>query len=78
MLQFLQSLQIQHFIVRFIQIIIVFPMAVLLSFYIPPYNSMDYELHFLLCLMFSAVISVIVTRYSRKLTLLMFVSILYT
>jgi hypothetical protein len=64
------------FVVRFIQIIIVFPMAVLLSFYVPPYNSMNYELHFLLCLLFSAFVSVIVTKYSRKLILLMFITIL--
>ncbi len=74
----LPSSHLMNFAVRFIQIIIVFPMAVLLSFYIPPYNSMDYELHFLLCLMLSAAFSVIVTKYSRKLTVLMFVSILGT
>lgn len=76
MLQFLHSLRLTNLVVRFIQIIIVFPMAVLLSFYTPPYNSMDYELHFLLCLLFSAFVSVLVTRYSPKLTLLLFVSIL--
>ncbi|MCX2739071.1 transglutaminase [Pontibacter anaerobius] len=65
-----------NFAVRFIQIIIVFPMAVLLSFYIEPYGSMDYELHFLLCLMAAAATSVIVTKYSRKLIVLMFIGIL--
>jgi hypothetical protein len=64
------------FAVRFIQIIIVFPMAVLLSFYVPPIASMDYELHFLLSLIVATTISVIVTRYSRKLIVLMFVAIL--
>ena len=51
-------------------------MAVLFSFYIPPYNSMDYELHFLLCLMFAAAISVVVTKISRKLLVLMFIGML--
>lgn len=76
MLEFLHSLHLTNLAVRFIQIIIVFPMAVLLSFYVPPYKSMDYELHFLLCLFFSAFVSVVVTRFSSKLTLLLFVSIL--
>ncbi|WP_299759543.1 transglutaminase [uncultured Pontibacter sp.] len=67
---------IMNFIVRFIQIIIVFPMAVLLSFYIEPLGSMNYELHFLLCLMAAAATSVIVTKYSRKLIVLMFIGIL--
>jgi len=65
-----------NFAVRFIQIIIVFPMAVLLSFYIEPFGSMNYELHFMLCLMVAAAVSVLVTKYSRKLTVLMFVGIL--
>ena len=65
-----------NFAVRFIQIIIVFPMAVLLSFYIEPFGSMNYELHFMLCLMGAAAVSVLVTKYSRKLTVLMFAGIL--
>ncbi|PTX19938.1 hypothetical protein C8N40_1039 [Pontibacter mucosus] len=65
-----------NFAVRFIQIIIVFPMAVLLSFYIEPFGSMNYELHFMLCLMVAAAVSVLVTKYSRKLTVLMFAGIL--
>ncbi|MDX5438415.1 MAG: transglutaminase [Pontibacter sp.] len=65
-----------NFAVRFIQIIIVFPMAVLLSFYIQPYGSINYELHFLLCLMLAAAVSVVVTKYSRKLIVLMFMVIL--
>ncbi len=64
------------FALRFIQIIIVFPMAVLLSFYVPPYKSMDYELHFLLWLMISAALSVIVTRISPKLTVFSFFTIM--
>ncbi|ARS37779.1 hypothetical protein [Pontibacter actiniarum] len=67
---------ILNFAVRFIQIIIVFPMAVLLSFYLPPYNSMNYEWHFLLCLLLAAAVSVLVTKYSRKLIVLMFIGIL--
>ena len=76
-----QNLHLSRFVnfaVRFIQIIIVFPMAVLFSFYIPPYNSMDYELHFLLCLMLSAVISIVATKLSRKLVVLMFLAIIGT
>jgi hypothetical protein len=65
-----------NFIVRFIQIIIVFPMAVLLSFYIEPFGNMNYELHFMLCLMVAAAVSVLVTKYSRKLIVLMFIGIL--
>ncbi|WP_276496198.1 transglutaminase [Pontibacter litorisediminis] len=65
-----------NFAVRFIQIIIVFPMAVLLSFYIEPFGSMNYELHFMLCLMVAAAASVLVTKYSRKLIVLMFIAIL--
>lgn len=76
MTQFFRPKEFLNFAIRFIQIIIVFPMAVLFSFYIPPYNSMDYELHFLLCLMFAAAISVIVSMISRKLIVLMFIGIL--
>ncbi|GAB3204041.1 hypothetical protein ABID22_003261 [Pontibacter aydingkolensis] len=76
MTQFFRPAELLNFAIRFIQIIIVFPMAVLFSFYIPPYSSMDYELHFLLCLMFAAAISVIVTKISRKLIVLMFIGIL--
>ena len=76
MTRFFRPTVLLNFVIRFIQIIIVFPMAVLFSFYIPPYNSMDYELHFLLCLMFAAIISVIVTKISRKLIVLMFIGIL--
>ncbi|WP_266205857.1 transglutaminase domain-containing protein [Pontibacter kalidii] len=65
-----------NFVVRFIQIIIVFPMAVLLSFYIEPFGTMNYELHFMLCLMVAAAVSVLVTKYSRKLIVLMFIGIL--
>ena len=65
-----------NFAVRFIQIIIVFPMAVLLSFYIEPFGSMSYEPHFMLCLMVAAAVSVLVTKYSRKLIVLMFLVIL--
>ncbi|MBC5774924.1 transglutaminase [Pontibacter sp. KCTC 32443] len=72
MAQFLQASSALKFAVRFIQIIIVFPMAVLLSFYVPPYKSMDYELHFLLWLMVSAAISVVVTRFSPKLIVFTF------
>ncbi|RAU83052.1 transglutaminase [Pontibacter arcticus] len=67
-----------NFAVRFIQIIIVLPMAVLLSFYLPPYNSMEYEMHFLLCLLLATTISVLVTKYSRKLIVFMFFGILGT
>ncbi|WP_347156909.1 transglutaminase [Pontibacter chitinilyticus] len=74
--QFLRSLQLAKFALRFIQIMIVFPMAVLLSFYIPPYGSMEYELHFLLCLMLAATVSVVVTRYSPRLIVLMFFGLL--
>lgn len=76
MAQFLQPSSVMKFAVRFIQIIIVFPMAVLLSFYVPPYKSMDYELHFMLWLMVSAAVSVIVTRISPKLIVLTFFSIM--
>ncbi|OKL40509.1 transglutaminase domain-containing protein [Pontibacter flavimaris] len=65
-----------NFAVRFIQIIIVFPMAVLLSFYVEPFGNMNYELHFMLCLMVAAAVSVLVTKYSRKLIVLMFIGIL--
>ena len=76
MTRFFRPTELLNFAIRFIQIIIVFPMAGLLSFYIPPYNSMDYELHFLLCLMFAAAVSVIVTKISRKLIVLMFIGML--
>ncbi|WP_299821230.1 transglutaminase [uncultured Pontibacter sp.] len=76
MTRFFRPTALLNFAIRFIQIIIVFPMAVLFSFYIPPYNSMDYELHFLLCLMFAAVVSVIVTKFSQKLIVVMFIGIL--
>jgi len=75
MAQVLQLSKFLTFAVRFIQIIIAFPMAVMLSFYIPPYGEMDYELHFLICLIISAIISVIITKYSRKLIVLMFFSL---
>lgn len=74
-----QLLHLSHFFkfaVRFIQIIIAFPMAVLISFYLPPFRDMGYELHFLICLVISAIVSVIVTRYSRKLIVLMFFSLI--
>ncbi|MFD2515388.1 transglutaminase [Pontibacter locisalis] len=76
MTQYLRISQLLNFLVRFIQIIIVFPMAVLLSFYIEPFASLDYELHFLVCLMFAAAVSVIVTKISRKLIVVMFIGIL--
>jgi transglutaminase-like putative cysteine protease len=76
MAQFLQPKMAKGFALRFIQIIIVFPMAVLLSFYIPPYKSMEYELHFLLWLMVSAAASVIVTRISPRLTVFSFFTIM--
>ena len=72
----LQSSHIASFVVRFIQIIIVFPLAVLLSFYTPRIGFIDYELNFLLCVMGATTISVIVTKISRKLIVAMFVAIL--
>lgn len=76
MTQYLRLSLLLNFVVRFIQIIIVFPMAVLLSFYIPPITSLDYELHFLVCLMIAAAVSVVVTKISKKLIVLMFIGIL--
>ncbi|MDX5421812.1 MAG: transglutaminase [Hymenobacteraceae bacterium] len=76
MTQLLRPSTYLNFAVRFIQIIIVFPMAVLFSFYIPPYGSMNYELHFLLCLILATSLSVIITKVSRKLIVLMFFAIL--
>ncbi|MEJ8755724.1 transglutaminase domain-containing protein [Pontibacter sp. H259] len=76
MTQFLQLKWAKGFALRFIQIIIVFPMAVLLSFYVPPYKTMDYELHFLLWLLVSTALSVIVTRISPKLTVFAFFTIM--
>ena len=64
------------FAVRFIQIIIAFPMAVLISFYLPPFREMDYELHFLICLVISAIGSVLITRYSSMLIVCMFFGLL--
>src|SRR5690606_32652208 len=64
------------FLVRFIQIIIVFPMAVLISFYLPPISFIDYELNFLLCVVLAAIVSVVVTLISQKLILLLFVGIM--
>jgi transglutaminase-like putative cysteine protease len=69
---------ILNFLVKFIQIIIVFPMTVLLSFYLPPIASLDYELHFLFCLMIAAAFSVIITKISRKLIVFMFFGVLAT
>lgn len=76
MTRLFQPYLLKKFVIRFIQIIIVFPMAVLLSFYVPPYGSLDYELHFLLCLVAATIVSLIVTKVSPKLTILLFVSIL--
>ncbi|WP_242918372.1 transglutaminase [Pontibacter liquoris] len=71
-----RSSSITKFALRFIQIMIVFPMAVLLSFYIKPYGSMEYELHFMICLIFSACASVLITRYSPRLIVFMFFGLL--
>ncbi|WP_439883273.1 transglutaminase [Pontibacter sp. MBLB2868] len=76
MTQYLRLSLLLNFVVRFIQIIIVFPMAVLLSFYIPPFGSLDYELHFMVCLMLAATVSVIITKISKKLIVLMFIGML--
>ncbi|MFD2245217.1 transglutaminase [Pontibacter ruber] len=76
MTRMLQSSHIVNFVVRFIQIIIVFPLAVLISFYTQRISFIDYELNFLLCVMLAATISVIVTKISRKLIVAMFVAIL--
>jgi len=75
MTQFLRPSTYLNLAVRFIQIIIVFPMAVLFSFYIPPYGSMNYELHFMLCLVLATSTSLLITRISRRLIVLMFFSI---
>ncbi|MCC9167950.1 transglutaminase [Pontibacter harenae] len=69
---------IANFAIRFIQILVVFPMAVLISFYLPRISFVDQELNFLICMMLAAAISVIVTKISRKLIVLMFVGILGT
>ncbi|MBF8965153.1 transglutaminase [Pontibacter sp. FD36] len=76
MTQLFKLSNLTTFLVRFIQIIIVFPMAVLISFYLPPISFIDYELNFLLCVILAAIVSVIVTTISKKLILLLFVGIM--
>ncbi|MDX5417886.1 MAG: transglutaminase-like domain-containing protein [Hymenobacteraceae bacterium] len=76
MTQIFKLSNLTTFIVRFIQIIIVFPMAVLISFYLPPISFIDYELNFLLCVILAAIVSVVVTTISKKLILLLFVGIM--
>lgn len=75
MAQVLHLSKILSFAVRFIQIIIAFPMAVLISFYLPPFRDMGYEMHFMICLALSAFASVVITKYSRKLIVFMFFSL---
>ncbi len=76
MTQFLQTSHLKNFAVRFIQIIIVFPMAVLINFYMPAVSFIKYEMTYLLCVMIAATISIIVTKYSRRLIVLMFFTLL--
>ncbi|TXK45291.1 transglutaminase domain-containing protein [Pontibacter qinzhouensis] len=72
MMSKLKPQNLARFLVRFIQIIVVFPMAVLISFYIPPVSFIDYEMNFLLCVVIAAILSVGITALSRKLIVVMF------
>ncbi|WP_114784566.1 transglutaminase domain-containing protein [Botryobacter ruber] len=76
MTPFFRLSNLTKFFVRFIQIIVVFPMAVLISFYMPRVSFIDYEMNFLLCVVIAAAVSVLVSFFSRKLIVVMFFAIL--
>ncbi len=72
MTRLFQLSTLARFAVRFIQILIVFPLAVLISFFLPPISFIDYELNFLLCIMLAATASIVITKISPKLIVLLF------